>query len=178
LDQSIDGLTHIHFNDIHLDQHNFPHLLVALDKCSELESICIENINFSLELFLVSLAEKLAVNNKFSLREFKIGKNKISKENLDNIFSKLKGFIQLELIDITCLKNIHEWTLEDLIDSLKKLEDESRQKTVEVNFSEHFFNYFCRDHLRPEAIKMINEVCTPLKIYFHPMDTEEKARDE
>jgi hypothetical protein len=178
LSQSIEGLTHIHFNDIGMTEAQFDEFINNLDKCPNLEVLTIENALFDHEPKLITLAEKVAVNNKYSLREFNLGRNKIQKDTMDKILGNLKGFVCLEQIDLTCIKNIHEWKLEDLLDSLKHLEDESRDKFVKVNFSEHFFEYFCRDHKRSEALFKINEVCDPIRVYFHPMQTEEKPKDE
>ena len=125
LSQSIEGLTHIHFNDVGITEAQFDDFLKNLDGCPNLEVLTIENALFDHEPKLITLAEKVAVNNKYSLREFNLGRNKIQKATMDALLSNLKGFINLEQIDLTCIKNIHEWKLEDLIDSLKKLEDPS-----------------------------------------------------
>ncbi len=161
-----------------MTEAQFDDFLKNLDNCPNLEVLQLENANFDHEPKLITLAEKVALNNKYSLREFNIGKNKIQKATMDGILSALKGFMALEKVDLTCIKNIHEWKLEDLIDSLSKFQDDAREKFVQIDFSEHYFEYFCRDHQRPAAMKMINEACAPIKVYFHPYQSEEKPKDE
>ena len=47
-----------------------------------------------------------------------IGRPKsVTKTTMDAMLGNLKGFTRLEVIDLTCIKNIHEWKLEDLIDN-------------------------------------------------------------
>lgn len=178
LSQNIDSLEELHLNDVGLTGEQYDALLTDLDKCPNLTKIKIQNTNFDHETKVIDLASKVSMTNKFSLQEFNIAKNKLTKETLDAVLTHLKDIQSLRLIDLTCIKNIHEWKLEDLVDSLKKLESTVRDKHVQVNFSEHYFEYFCRDHKRVDAMKMINEAMRDIKVYFHPLQTEEKPKDE
>lgn len=84
----------------------------------------------------------------------------------------------LRVIDLTTIKNIHEYTLEDLILCLQELGGE-RTIHVEIRFSDHFFEYFLKDpHTRTTALERLNEELIPLKIFFHPVQSEMKPKDE
>jgi len=69
----------------------------------------------------------------------------ISLDNMKKIMRHLKGFSVLKLIDLTTIKNIHEYSLEDVISFLEEFQDPHRTIHVEIKFSEHFFEFFLKD---------------------------------
>lgn len=108
-----------------VNKKNFEEFLNKLDSCHKLTNFGISHLDPEYETMLPILSQKLSANNQFSLKVIDISKNKISKEILLKFLINLKGFVQLERLDLTTLKNIHEFTVDDIIELMKAFEDPS-----------------------------------------------------
>jgi len=157
---------------------NMDDLIAKIKSAPKLTHLGLNHFPTENQSLLPLIATTLAENQEYSLETLDLSKNLISVDQLKRILKSLSNLKSLKLIDLTTIKNIHEYSLEELILCLEEL-GSKRTIHVEIRFSEHFFEYFLKDpHTRTTALERINEACSPLRIFFHPVQSEEKPKDE